>query len=140
MTVDAFLDTNVFVYAALRDEQNRRKRDRALELIRTLAIGLSAQVLQEFYTTVTRKIDTPFSPSEALTWIEQMEAQPCVAISAAIVKQGVWISQRYQISYWDGAIVAAAQVLEAPVLYSEDLNHGQRYEGIEVVNPFAANR
>ena len=136
MTVDAFLDTNVFVYATLRDEKNRSKRSRALELIRSLNVGLSAQVVQEFYVTVTRKIDLPLSPHEAMAWIEQMEKQPCAAIDAALVKQGIWLSQRYQISYWDGAIVAAAQALEAPVLYSEDLNHGQRYEGIEVRNPF----
>ena len=136
MPVEAFVDTNVFVYAVVLDEETASKRARALSLIRTRRIGVSAQVLQEFYVTVTRKLDARLTPLEAMDWMEQMEALPCVSVDSAIVKQGAWLAQRYRISYWDGAIVAAAQYLEAPILYSEDLNHGQTYEGIEVRNPF----
>jgi predicted nucleic acid-binding protein len=136
MPVEAFVDTNVFVYAATDDEKGRAKRIRALELIGSVNIGLSAQVLQEFYVAVTRKVDQPLTPLEAMEWIEQMESLPCADIDPSLVKQGAWLAQRYQISYWDGAIVAAAQALEAPLIFTEDLNHGQKYEGIEVRNPF----
>ena len=136
MNVDAFLDTNVLVYAAAALEQERAKRARALELIDTLDVGLSAQVLQEFYVTVVHKLDEPLSPGEALEWMEQLEAFPCQVLDAGIVKVGAEISQRYQISYWDGAIVAAAEALGARTLFTEDLNHSQLYGSVRVVNPF----
>ena len=100
MNVDAFLDTNVLVYAAAGREQEATKRARALDLIDEIDFGLSAQVLQEFYVTVVRKVEAPLSPSEALEWIEQLEAFPCQSLDPSLVKLGVEISQRYRISYW----------------------------------------
>lgn len=136
MNVDAFLDTNVLVYAAAGREQEAAKRARALDLIDELDFGLSAQVLQEFYVTVVRKVEAPLSPAEALEWIEQLEAFPCQSLDPGLVKLGVEISQRYRISYWDGAIVAAAEALGARTLCTEDLNHDQTYGSVRVVNPF----
>jgi predicted nucleic acid-binding protein len=52
------------------------------------------------------------------------------------VANGIAYSRRYQISYWDGAILAAAERLNAPILYTEDLNHDQTYGSVRVVNPF----
>ena len=49
---------------------------------------------------------------------------------------GISLKDRYRIAYWDAAIVAAARILGAGTLYSEDLNHGQDYDGVRVVNPF----
>ncbi len=136
MSVDAFLDTNVLVYAATGRGKERAKRARALELIDEIDFGLSAQVLQEFYVTVVRKVETPLSPGEAFAWIEQLEAFPCQALDPAIVKLGVEVSQRHRISYWDGAILAAAETLGARTLFTEDLNHDQTYGSVRVVNPF----
>ena len=137
MNVDSFIDTNVLVYAATRDPESRGKRERALRLIEEQNFALSAQVLQEFYVTVTRKIGTPLPPQQALAWIEQFEAFPCVAVEASLVKVAVEISVRHETSYWDGAILAAAQSAGASTLYSEDLNHGQYFGGVRVINPFA---
>ena len=136
MSVDCFLDTNVLVYAAAGRGAEEAKRKRALELIENEDFGLSAQVLQEFYVTVTRKIDRGLSAERALEWMEQLEAFPCLAIDNALVKIAAEISERYQISYWDGAIIAAAEALGAETLYSEDLNHGQQYGSVRVCNPF----
>lgn len=139
MSVEAFLDTNVLVYAAAGgddDGEATAKRRRAVQLIEEEDFGLSAQVLQEFFTTVTRKIEVPLSPSEALEWIEQLEAFPCLPIDRSLVKIAVEVSERYQVSYWDGAILAAAQSLGAETLYTEDLNDGQRYGSVQVRNPF----
>ena len=136
MNVDAFLDTNVLVYAAAGREKEAAKRARALDLIDEVDFGLSAQVLQEFYVTVVRKVEAPLSPAEALEWIEQLEAFPCQPLDSGLVKLGVEISQRYRISYWDGAIVAAAEALGARTLFTEDLNHDQTYGAVRVVNPF----
>jgi len=139
MSVEAFLDTNVLVYAAAggdHDDTETAKRRRALQLIEEEDFGLSAQVLQEFFVTVVRKIEVPLSPSEALEWIEQLEAFPCLPIERSLVKIAVEVSERYQISYWDGAILVAAQSLGAKTLYTEDLNDGQRYGPVQVRNPF----
>jgi predicted nucleic acid-binding protein len=136
MSVECFLDTNVLVYAAAGRGAGESKRKQALGLIETKEFGLSAQVLQEFYVTVVRKIEVPLTPHEALEWIEQFEQFPCLAVDAGLVKTAVELSERHQISYWDGAIVAAAEALGAGVLYSEDLNHGQRYGALQVLNPF----
>lgn len=136
MSVEAFLDTNILVYAAAGGEGEDVKRQQALRLIADYNFGLSAQVLQEFYVTVVRKIDEPLRPVEALEWIEQLEVFPCQPIEPSLIKIGVEISQRYQISYWDGAVIAAAEALGAETLFTEDLSHDQKYGSVRVVNPF----
>jgi predicted nucleic acid-binding protein len=136
MSVDCFLDTNVIVYAAAGRGIENAKRERALDLIETSEFGLSAQVLQEFYVVVVHRIEVPLAPIEALAWTEQLEAFPCLPVDPGLVKIAAEISQRYRISYWDGAILAAAESLGAPILYTEDLSHGQRYGPVQVLNPF----
>lgn len=137
MNADCFLDTNVLVYAVASDAELAEKRYRALSLIESRDFAVSAQVLQEFYVTVTRKLPLPLAPDEALAWIEQFEAFPCIDIDAGLVKIAAEISERYRTSYWDGAILAAAQRAGVDTVYSEDLNDGQRYDDVTVVNPFA---
>ena len=136
MIADSFLDTNILVYAAAGREQEEVKRQRALELIETESFGISAQVLQEFYVTVVRKISQPLAAEKALEWIELLATFPCLSIDVPVVKIAIGVSERYQISYWDGAIIASAAALGADTLYSEDLNHGQIYDGVRVINPF----
>jgi predicted nucleic acid-binding protein len=136
MTVDCFLDTNIFVYAAAGRHSEEAKRRRALELIENENFGLSAQVLQEFYVTVVRKVQVPLSPERALEWIEQLETFPCLPLDSSFVKLAVEASVRHGLSYWDAAIIAAAEALGATILYSEDLNHGQQCGAVRVCNPF----
>lgn len=136
MSVEIFLDTNILVYAVTSDDKEQAKRKRVLEIIETADFATSAQVLQEFYVTVTSKLAEPLAPEQALAWIEELEVFPCVAIEASLVKIAIEISVRYQTSYWDGAILAAAESISAPRLYTEDLNHGQRYGSVEAFNPF----
>jgi predicted nucleic acid-binding protein len=135
MNVEAGLDTTVLVYSVSRLESDREKRDRAQELMRK-PFGVSGQILQEFYVNVTRKIQKPLPPELALEWVEQLEQQPCISVDATLVKNGIVTSERYRISYWDGAILAAAEALGAETLYTEDLNHGQLYGSVRVLNPF----
>ena len=137
MTASAFFDTNVLVYAAVGTGKDEPKRKRALELIDSENFGTSAQVLQEFYVTVVKKAARPLSAALALEWIEQWAAFPCQTIDHQLVRIAIEQSQRYAISYWDAAILAAAEALGAQTVYSEDLNDGQRYGSLRVVNPFA---
>ena len=136
MTASVFLDTNVLVYAAVGTGKEEPKRERALALIDSEDFGTSAQVLQEFFVTVVRKAARPLLPQQALEWIEQFVAFPCQSIDHQLVRIAVEQSERFAISYWDGAILAAAAALGAHTVYSEDLNDGQQYGLVRVVNPF----
>jgi predicted nucleic acid-binding protein len=136
MSVDCFLDTNVLVYAATGTPAERAKRERAQALIASAHFGISTQVLQEFYVVATRKARIKMPPEIALDWMEQLDGRPCVVIDPDIVKLAAAISIRYQISYWDAAILAAAEALGADVVYSEDLQHNQKYRALRIENPF----
>ncbi len=137
MTASVFLDTNVLVYAAVGTGQDRRKRKRALELIESEDFATSAQVLQEFFVTVVRKASRPLSAAQAMEWIDQFTAFPCQATDHQLVRIAIERSERYAISYWDAAILVAAEALGVQTVYSEDLNDGQWYGRVRVVNPFA---
>ncbi len=136
MSAEVFFDTNVLVYAAMGAGKDEPKKKRALALIETADFGTSAQVLQEFFVTVTRKAARPLSAEEALEWIEQWAAFPCQPIDHQLVRIAVEFSERFTISYWDAAILAAAEASGASTVYSEDLNDGQLYGRVRVVNPF----
>ena len=137
MTASVFFDTNVLVYAAVGTGKDEPKRKRALELIESEDFGTSAQVLQEFFVTVVKKASRPLSTAQALEWIEQFTAFPCQAIDHQLVRIAVEQSERFAISYWDAAILAAAEALGAHTAYSEDLSDGQRYGRVRVINPFS---
>jgi len=137
MTVRAFFDTNVLVYAAVGAGRDEPKRKRAMELVESMDFGTSAQVLQEFFVTVVRKASRPISAAQALEWIEQWAAFPCQTIDHQLVRIAIEQSERFKISYWDAAILVAAQALGTDTVYSEDLSHGQRYGCVRVINPFA---
>src|SRR5690348_3888386 len=122
MGARVFFDTNVLVYAAVGTGKDEPKRKRAVDLIESEDFGTSAQVLQEFFVTVVKKVSKPLSASQTLEWIEQFAEFPCQAIDRELVQIAVEISQRYRISYWDAAILAAAESLGAHTAYSEDLN------------------
>ncbi len=137
MTARVFFDTNVLVYAAVGTGKDEPKRKRALALIESEEFGTSAQVLQEFFVTVTRKASRPLSAAQALEWIEQWVAFPCQRTDHQLVRIAIEQSARFAISYWDAAILAAAEALGAHTVYSEDLNDGQQYGLVRVVNPFS---
>jgi predicted nucleic acid-binding protein len=136
MSVDCFLDTNILLYAATGTGAERPKRERAQALIATVNFGISTQVLQEFYVSATRKAHIRMPPRIALEWMEQLDGRPCISVDPDLVKLAAAISIQYQISYWDAAIVAAAEALGAEVVYSEDLQHSQVYQTVRVENPF----
>jgi predicted nucleic acid-binding protein len=136
MIAECFFDTNILVYAAIGRRSERAKYDRAVDLIATEDFSTSAQVLQEFYVNVVRKSDVPLSPTKAAEWVAAISRKPCQDVDSAVVMRGIENSIRYRISYWDGAIIAAAERLGAQRLYSEDLNHDQTYGTVRAVNPF----
>ncbi|WP_407518639.1 PIN domain-containing protein [Methylobacterium oryzisoli] len=136
MSPDCFLDTNVLIYAALGRFSAPSKYERARLLIAETDFGISGQVLQEFFYNATRKSKTPLTSAEAIAWIETLRDRHFAHITIDSVTRASDICDRYRINYWDAAIVAAAERLGAPVVYSEDLNDGQTYGSVHVVNPF----
>ncbi len=126
----------VLVYAVDATPGNAAKREAAIQLIATADFGLSAQVLQEFYVTVTRRLAKPLGPDQAMVFLDRFRAFPILTVDTGLVYEGARNSMKFQVSYWDGAIIAAAERMCAKILYSEDLNHGQKYGTVEVVNPF----
>ena len=119
MPVEAFIDTNIFVYSVSSHLSERAKRDKAHALLRSLNFNTSAQVLGEFYVTVTRKIAEPLSESQAPQFIARLIRLPIVAIDAHLVLEAIALKQEHRLSYWDGAIIAAAHRLGVRTIYSE---------------------
>ena len=138
MSVEAFVDTNVLLYAASTSPDEIDKRGRARTLLAGTEWGLSVQVLQELYVNLIRPRREAMTHENAVALIRILLRRPLVASDRDLLLKALMLKQRYQLSYWDAAIIAAARYLNAPVLYTEDLNHGQDYDGVRVVNPFLA--
>ncbi len=136
MTADAFVDTNVLLYSVSTNESEAGKRAQARQVLSGTGWGLSVQVMQEFYVNVVRPPRCAMAHADAVTAIRQLLRRPTVPTDAALLVEALRLKDRFQISYWDAAIIAAARALGAGVLYSEDLNQGQDYDGVRVVNPF----
>ena len=112
------------------------KRAEARRVLALPGVGFSAQVLQEFYVNATRKQALRLSPEEAMEILSSLRGFPILPVTEELVFAAIGVKVRYQISYWDAAIVAAAEAFGARELYSEDLNDGQLYGSVRVVNPF----
>lgn len=93
-------------------------------------------MLAEFYVNATTKKDVRVPAPELGEWIDLLASYPIVPVDGGIVQRGIFLARRFQISYWDAALIAAAERLDAPTLYTEDLNHGQLYGTVRAVNPF----
>ena len=133
-----FFDTNVLLYAARTKlvGADALKRPIALSLIGDHDFNTSGQVLAEFYHNAVKDGPYKLPADEADQWLDRLEIQPCVAVDGKLIRSGAQIARRYQISYWDGAIIAAAHEADADLLYTEDLNDGQCYGSVTAINPF----
>ncbi len=133
-----FVDTNILIYAACPPPNDVAKAERAAELLRTADIALSAQVLQEFYVQATR-VTRPgaLTHDDARRMVRNLQRFPIQPVTAQVVNNALALRERFQINYWDAAILAAARIAGCDTVYTEDLNPGQDYDGVRVVNPFA---
>ena len=136
-----FIDSNVFIY--LFDPRDERKRGIALRIVET-ALGddsacISHQVVQETLNVVTRKLARPLTPEAAQRFMQHsMLPLWRVMPSAALYEKGLALQARWQLGFYDALIVAAALEAGCKRLLSEDLQHGQRIEGLRIENPFRA--
>ena len=130
-----FVDTNILVYAHDRDaaDRHRTAKDRVADLWnRPMAPAISVQVLQELYVNLIRK---DVSADDARQTVTDYCAWHVVDNDCALLMEGIGLRERWQTSFWDALILAAAKRAQAGVIWSEDFNTGQTYDGMVVVNP-----
>ena len=133
-----FVDTNILLYAASLVPADAEKRHRARELLRGPELAVSVQVLQEFYHQATRPTRPErLSHEDALQFLEPILSMRVEAVTLDVFKLAVQFRRRFGLSYWDGAILAAAQAARCDAVYSEDMSDTQDYDGLRVINPFA---
>lgn len=134
-----FLDTNVFVYEV--DASDRIKCRRAAELIDSAVASkkgvVSYQVVQEFFNVALTRFARPFSLNEAEDYLS-LTFKPILAVhsSPRLFLEALQIQTQYRLSWYDSLIVAAAQQAECAILYTEDMQHGQRIGDLKIENPF----
>ncbi|MDR3106938.1 MAG: PIN domain-containing protein [Bifidobacteriaceae bacterium] len=137
MTV-RFVDTNILLYAISTDPGEADKAELARHLLGETDLALSVQVLQEFYVQATRAGKAnPLTHEQAAALVESFTRFRVQDLTLAVVRAALRTRSRYNLSYWDSAIIEAARALGCRTVISEDLNHGQDYGGVTVVNPFA---
>ena len=138
--MSVFVDTNVIVYRFDTSEPDKqRQAERWHErLWRSREGRVSVQVLEELYSSLTRKLDHRMAPAEARTVVRALFAWDPLPVDATTI-EGAWrLEDRYSLSWWDALIVSAAQVAGCRHLLTEDLSHGQELDGVQVVDPFRA--
>lgn len=130
--VRPFLDTNVVLYAFLSDDPRRERAEAAL-----VAGGVaSVQVLNEFAAVARRKLGWEWTAIEAALGLVESRCRPVRALTLATHRAGLALARDHQLSLYDGMVVAAALEAGCERLLTEDLQHGRRFDALEVVNPF----
>jgi predicted nucleic acid-binding protein len=140
MTGPCFVDANVFIYSV--DSTEPLKQEVARELLdrlwRQQCACTSIQAINEFYAVVTRKLRHVIAQEEAWARVEALLEWNPLPVDAAVLRRASVIELRYNLSWWDSLIVAAARLQHCAVLYSEDLQHGATLDGVKIINPFVA--
>ena len=135
MPGDVFVDTNILVYAY--DTAAGSKHEAAKRLVAELWHtdpwpAISVQVLQELFVNLHR-LGVPLADVRAR--VQDFAQWHVVENTVALVEEGIAEVERWQVSFWDGLILAAARRAGVATVWSEDLNDGQAYDGLRVTNP-----
>ena len=134
-----FLDTNIFVYSI--DRRDLVKEQKAAKLIRdnlgSLKGVVSFQVVQEFFNVASKRLVAPMTIESCQLYLERVFI-PLLRVhsSAALYGEALAFQGRYRLSWYDSLIVCAALHAECTILYSEDMQHGQRFGALQIRNPF----
>jgi predicted nucleic acid-binding protein len=138
MSALIFVDTNVFVYAKQASEHMKQPlAARWLERLWDEQTGrTSVQVLNEYYTTLTRKIKPPLPQADAWDDVKSLIAWNPQSMDRELLHRGREIEQRYRLGWWDSLIVGAAQLQNCVLLLTEDLQDRSVYGSVIVRNPF----
>jgi len=131
-----FIDTNIFVYSI--DQKDPNKRDRARNILKRLVEVhqpvISTQVIKEFYVVASTKLKADsFIIKNIVHNFRNLEV---VNNDLELIEQAIDISTISRLSFWDSLIIAAAEKANCEFVFSEDMNPGQTYRGVMLVNPF----
>ena len=134
-----FLDTNILVCTF--DEENPGKQDRARALVAEALAesrgAISYQVIQEFLNAALRKFSKPLTAADAERYLTVVLEPLCTVFAGVeLYHQAIDIAERWKYSFYDSVIIASALGAGCTVLYSEDLQHGQKIGGLRILNPF----
>ena len=131
-----FVDTTILLYAISRDSAEVDKAARANAVLDEGDVGLSVQVLQEFYVQAIRASrPDPLAPEDARLLVDSFRRFPVQDVTSEVVTAAMRSHEQYGVSYWDAAILEAARELGCGVVLSEDLSDGRDYGGVLVTNP-----
>ena len=137
MSGTEFFDSNLLCYTDDADDPGRRQR--ALELWKSSRQSeqavISVQVLQEYYAVVTRKMGV--EPVIAIEKLKLFQRAQVMVPDGDDVIDAARLGNEQKLSFWDAMIVTMAMKADCARLYSEDLQHGRRFAGLEIINPFA---
>ena len=140
MSAMRFFDTNILIYAVCGADEDAGKQRRAISLLTARDLTLSVQVLQEFYVQATRASRSgALTHREAVNFIESLHRFRVQSITSDVMRAAFAIRERFGLSYWDSAILAAARACGCDTVYSEDMSSEQDYDGLRVVNPFVSS-
>ncbi|MDQ3262277.1 MAG: PIN domain-containing protein [Myxococcota bacterium] len=133
-----FIDTNVLVYAddAGHEEKQAQARAQLYEVISRGEAVLSTQVLQEFFSIATRKLGMTAQAARAR--VETLARLDLVRIEAETILAAIDLHRLRQLSFWDALVIRAAVAGGCERVLTEDLSHGERYDGVLAENPFRA--
>jgi predicted nucleic acid-binding protein len=132
-----FLDTNILVYAFDKDEKTKNEKAKVIlaDCWNQQTGTLSTQILQEFYVSLTSKIPNKLSISEAREVIKELLSWTIYEIMPHDIITATEIQDSYNYSFWDSLVISMAQKSGAEVLYSEDMQDGQKIGSLTIVNP-----
>ncbi|NUN48265.1 MAG: PIN domain-containing protein [Candidatus Brocadiae bacterium] len=138
MSDRVFLDTNILIYAFDRTDPAKHATARRLveETVADGTFTISLQVLQEFYSVCTRKLDLRLRKEKAAVIVAEFLHHRVVEPNSGMLLKAVDLSRTSMISLYDAMIVVAAASAACPTLFTEDLSAGSSLAGVRVVNPF----
>ncbi|MBI4766448.1 MAG: PIN domain-containing protein [Deltaproteobacteria bacterium] len=133
-----FIDTNIFIYTILTENQAREKRDKAISLLQSLSdkvVFINTQVLNEIYSVMLRHEIEEKDIQEKLEVIIRETRLSIIRLKT--VKRCWELRMKYKYSYWDCLIMASALENQCAILYTEDMQHQQQIEqSLRIINPF----
>ncbi len=141
MSVRVFVDTNILVYN--RDASEPEKQTIAMEWLAHLWQNrcgkISYQCINEYYVTVTQRLKPGLAKEIARTDIKSLQTWNPTSVDSIVIEAAWTIQDRYSFSWWDSLILAAAQKLDCQILLSEDMQHLQQVNNLQIINPFVSD-
>lgn len=131
-----FIDTNIFVYSLDNSDSTKKKKARKIlkKLVNEHQPVISTQVIQEFYVTATKKLGVDQLVAKSI--IRSFQNFEVVHVNTDLIYNAIDCSILNKLSFWDSLIVSTAEFAKCKVIYSEDMNNGQKILGVEINNPF----